>query len=110
MKFTSGCPDPSSAPPVLKLGLSRWPAWPAQRFPCPATRHACQGKTFKGGCEFGWLGGAQLEADVSWYQARPPHAHGTAPAGMGSPSTLMLMQLLSPGPGSRLADKMPMVI
>eukprot|EP00983_Pelagomonas_calceolata_P063884 1147900-Pelagomonas_calceolata.AAC.3 len=49
--------------------------------------------------------GSQEETDVSRDPARPPHAHETAPDGMGSFSTLMLMQLLSLGPGSGLANK-----
>eukprot|EP00983_Pelagomonas_calceolata_P093653 1157799-Pelagomonas_calceolata.AAC.5 len=38
---------------------------------------------------------------------RPPHAHRMALDGTAPLSTLLLVQLLSPGPGSSLADKFP---
>eukprot|EP00983_Pelagomonas_calceolata_P086327 1156736-Pelagomonas_calceolata.AAC.4 len=38
---------------------------------------------------------------MSWNPSRPPLAHGTAPDGSGSFSTLMFMQLQSLRPGRR---------
>eukprot|EP00983_Pelagomonas_calceolata_P052387 1142832-Pelagomonas_calceolata.AAC.9 len=94
-----------------------------QRTPRPETRRACQAKTFIRGFEFGCLGGAvgnvigkeiifgsQEEADVSWYPARPPHAHKTQVDGTGLRSALMLVQLLCPGPGSSLDDEIELLL
>eukprot|EP00983_Pelagomonas_calceolata_P032345 1014903-Pelagomonas_calceolata.AAC.3 len=78
--------EPLGLPTSGKVHI--WLPWPALRIPRPGTRHACQ---------------IQQEADVSQNPAWPPHAHGTAPD--GSLRILMPTELLGPGPGSGLADK-----
>eukprot|EP00983_Pelagomonas_calceolata_P120894 1160746-Pelagomonas_calceolata.AAC.4 len=129
VKFIPGCPGPPRAPPALQLGMQakkkvsggtvvslsrRWPAWPAQRTPCSETWHACQAKKFIWEFELGWLCGAAgnpRKADVSQNPAQPGHPMPTETAsdGMGSLGTLMLAQLLSPGPGSGLADEIQLL-
>eukprot|EP00983_Pelagomonas_calceolata_P087463 1156961-Pelagomonas_calceolata.AAC.12 len=53
--------------------------------------------------------GSQERADVLEPNMATPF-HGTAPDGTGSPSTLMLVQLLSLGPGSGLADEIHLLL
>eukprot|EP00983_Pelagomonas_calceolata_P022200 698124-Pelagomonas_calceolata.AAC.2 len=54
--------------------------------------------------------GNQGEADVSQKPARPPQAHGMALDGTALLSTLLLVQLLSPGLRSSLADNIELLL